>query len=96
LAVVDPRVQEHPKLDRSLFADAINDLKSEYDYIVVDSPAVLDSADVNLIADCVHGFVLVARARKTRRRALRSAMEQLAPAPVLGIVVTDSRPAETS
>ncbi|HEY6559978.1 MAG TPA: CpsD/CapB family tyrosine-protein kinase [Polyangiaceae bacterium] len=96
VAAVDPDAPERPKLDRVLLAAALKDLRSEYDYIVVDTPAVLDSADVNLISEAVDGVVMVARAKKTRRAALRAAVAQLAPARVLGVVLLDSMGKEVS
>jgi Mrp family chromosome partitioning ATPase len=89
LSAIDPRASEHPKLDRVLFANTIRDLRAEYDYIVVDTPSVLDSADVNSVADAADGVIMVARTRITRRKLLRSAIEQLAPARVLGVVLVD-------
>ena len=89
VGAVDPAASEHPKFDRTLLADAIKDLRAEYDYIVIDTPAVLESADVNLIGESVQGVVLVARAKKTRRRDLRAAVDQLAPTPVFGLALID-------
>ncbi|HMJ11565.1 MAG TPA: CpsD/CapB family tyrosine-protein kinase [Polyangiaceae bacterium] len=96
LASVDPSAPERPKLDRVLLAAALKDLREEYNYIIVDTPAVLDSADVNLISETVDGVVMVARAKKTRRAALRAAVEQLAPARILGVVLLDSTAKEVS
>jgi Mrp family chromosome partitioning ATPase len=64
--------------------------RAGYDYVVVDTPAVLGAADVNLVADYAHGVLLVSRAGKTTARALRRAVEQVAPAHLLGLMLLDA------
>lgn len=90
IGAIDPEASEHPKFDRALFSVAVKDLRTEYDYIVIDTPPVLESADANLIGEAVEGFVLVARAKNTRRRDLRAAVDQLSPRPVFGLALLDS------
>ena len=48
-----------------------------YSVVVIDCPPVLGLADTSLIAPYADGVVLIARRGKTRRRALRAALEQL-------------------
>ena len=64
--------------------------RAGYDYVVIDTPAVLGAADVNLVADYAHGVLLVSRAGKTTARALRRAVEQVAPAHLLGLMLLDA------
>ncbi len=61
-----------------------------YDWLVIDTPPVLGSADVNLIEDATDGVVLVARAGRTSSRALAQAIEQLAPEKVIGVTLLDA------
>jgi len=56
---------------------------------VIDCPAVLGSADVNLIQDAADGVLLVARKKTSTVRDLRRAVEQLTPAKVLGTALLE-------
>ena len=88
VAAANPRPE--PLLDAPAFAFAMERLRAAgYDYIILDSPAVLGTAEVNLIQDSADGVLLTTRAGHSRRADLRNAIEQLAPAPILGVVVVD-------
>ena len=90
LAAIDPE-SGHRGIDRVLFAAAMRQLRRSYDYVVVDTASVLETADVNAVADAADGTVLVGVARKSSRNALGRAVEQLAPAPILGITLLGAR-----
>jgi Mrp family chromosome partitioning ATPase len=77
------------RLDRALFSEALRSLRSAYDYVVIDTASALESADVNSVSQCSDGVVMVARAGKSHRSALRKAIQQLQPANVLGTVLID-------
>jgi Mrp family chromosome partitioning ATPase len=80
-----------PLLDGPAFSIAMEMLaQAGYDYIVVDTPPVLGAADVNLIEDSCDGVLFTAWARTTSSRAMRSAIEQLAPAKLLGVTLLDA------
>lgn len=86
-----PENEDRPLLDGVAFGVAMEMLRaSNYDYIVVDTPPVLGSADVNLVEDHVDGVLLTTWARKSNSRALRRAAEQLAPAKILGLTLLDA------
>ena len=61
-----------------------------YEYILLDTPSVLGTFEVNLIADNVAGVLFTAITMKSKRSHLRKAIEQITPAPVLGVLVLDS------
>jgi Mrp family chromosome partitioning ATPase len=90
LAGLEPSISVGKRLDRRLFAQAIQALRASYDYIVIDTASSSESADVNDIAQCCDGVVLVARSGKTRVDALQRAAAELQPANVLGTVLLDS------
>ena len=88
---VDPAVKHAPQLDPIAFSNGMERLKrAGYEYILIDTPSVLGSFEVNMIADNVDGVLFTAITMKSKRSHLRKAMEQIMPAPVLGVMVLDS------
>jgi Mrp family chromosome partitioning ATPase len=90
LAALQPGTTRGKRLDRTLFSETLRGLRSTYDYIVIDTASVLESADVNSVSQCADGVVMVARAGKSRKSSLRRAVQQLEPAPVVGTVLLDA------
>jgi Mrp family chromosome partitioning ATPase len=76
-------------LDRLFFGVAMGDLRDAYDYVVIDTPSVLESGDANVAAECADGVIVTALATKSRRAALRRCIDQLRPATILGVVLLD-------
>jgi Mrp family chromosome partitioning ATPase len=90
VAAVKPGQESRPLLDGPAFAVSMEMLKNAgYDYLVLDTPPVLGSADVNLIQDSADGVLLVGWARKTTGASLRRAVDQLSPAKILGVSLFD-------
>jgi Mrp family chromosome partitioning ATPase len=81
---------------RGVFDAAIADLRTAFDYLIVDAPSVLDSADVMALVDAADGIVLSVRARRTRAREIEKATAQLAPANIVGVVLLDAKEAAKS
>jgi len=77
------------RLDRVTFAASIQRFRKAFDYIVIDGPSVLEGADVNLIQDTADGIVMAARSRHSDARGLKRAMDQVSPAPVLGVALVE-------
>ncbi|WP_437591054.1 CpsD/CapB family tyrosine-protein kinase [Sorangium sp. So ce1000] len=91
ILAVDPRTERPPILDGVALSTAIESLKrAGYSYIIIDTPPVLGSMDMNVIGDSVDGVVLTSLVKKSTRKAIRQAIEQLRPAPILGVVLLDS------
>jgi Mrp family chromosome partitioning ATPase len=85
VAAINPRRDAGKVRDAPSFGIALERLRlGAYDHIVIDCPAVLGTADVNLIQDAADGVLLVARRRHTTVREVRRAIEQLTPTKVLG------------
>jgi Mrp family chromosome partitioning ATPase len=85
---VSPTWRRSPLLDPIAFSIAIDRLRmAGYDYIVVDTSPVLDSADVNLIADSVDGLLLTVLAKRSNAKALRRAMNQIGTMAFLGTLL---------
>ncbi len=88
VAAMDPSLDNRQLLDAPAFTIAMERLRmGKYDHIVVDAPAVLGSAEVNLIQDAADGVIMVARAKKTTVRTMRKAVEQLTPTKIIGSVL---------
>ncbi|MFB5267055.1 CpsD/CapB family tyrosine-protein kinase [Paenibacillus enshidis] len=67
----------------------LDELKSEYDLILLDSPSALDYTDARLLAARTDGVILVAKHARTKREHLRKTKQQMeqAGATLLGIVM---------
>ncbi|HWN70376.1 MAG TPA: CpsD/CapB family tyrosine-protein kinase [Haliangium sp.] len=88
IAAMHPNIEQRQLLDAPAFAIAMERLRlGKYDHIVVDAPAVIGSAEVNLLQDAADGVILVARAKKTTARSMRQAVEQLSPTKIIGSVL---------
>jgi len=76
--------------------ELIRELKGEFDVLIFDSPPILPVADAVVLGSKLEGTVLVYRAGRTARGALRRAKALLdsVKANVLGIVLNDIRAAE--
>jgi len=91
LLAIDPRTQRPPMLDAVGFSRAIESLKrAGYEYIIIDTPAVLGTMDMQIIGDVVEGVIFTSIVKQSNRGPLRDAITQIKPAPVLGVVVLES------
>lgn len=87
---INPMNKYPPLIDPIAFSIAIDRLRlAGYDYIVVDSPPVLESADVNMISDSVDGFVMTVLARRSDARSVRRAVDQLGAVTFLGTLLLE-------
>src|SRR3989344_2379425 len=78
-----------PYNDYALF-DVINgtvDLKTEFDYIIIDSPPLLPMADMNVLSKIVDGLVLVVKAGKTPKDIVLKGAYSMHNANIVGIVL---------
>ncbi len=71
------------------FVDLLEELKTHFDYIFVDSPPILLVTDAQLIALRTDGIIAVVRSKKTTKRALQRTLSIMRTpgASPLGIVV---------
>ncbi len=67
-------------LDRPGIGALLRELRSEADYVLLDSPAVLGVSDAVILAQCADAVLLVVEARATRSEALAEAVTALQPA----------------
>jgi capsular exopolysaccharide synthesis family protein len=80
-------------LSREDLAELIKQLRSTFNFVLIDSPAVLPYSDTGVIAGWTDGVVLVARVNSTRMVDLLAAANKLRMAgnEPLGIVLTDEK-----
>lgn len=71
----------------------LNELREQYDIIVLDTPPVLATADAGIVGSLADGVLLVVRAGTTDRNAAQRACQQLTNvgARVVGTVLNDPR-----
>jgi len=81
-------------LGSNTMKDIINELKSRFDYVVVDGPPVLAVSDSILLGSIVDGVVLVVQADATDRKAVSQTIELLQKSTVIGFVLNRVEPAE--
>ncbi len=80
-----PQVIDGPALEGGL--DQLK--RVQYDYLILDTPPVLGSADVNLVQDSADAVLLAAWARRTSTKDLRRAIDQLTPSKIIGVSLLD-------
>lgn len=71
----------------------IDQLREEYDYVIVDSAPLLSSSDSMILSTLVDGVVIVARAGDTSREMVSAAFRHVrrARANVMGLVLNHVR-----
>jgi Mrp family chromosome partitioning ATPase len=62
----------------------------QFDFVIIDGPSVLSSGDINVIQDSADAIVMATRKGKSDERSLGRAIEQVAPAPLAGVVLLDA------
>ncbi|MCI0529832.1 MAG: polysaccharide biosynthesis tyrosine autokinase [Nitrospira sp.] len=68
-------------------SNLLQELRRQFDYIVMDAPPILPLADMRLIADLVDGIVLVVRSEKTNRDLGLKASSSVPHDKILGFVL---------
>jgi succinoglycan biosynthesis transport protein ExoP len=69
----------------------ISRLKEEYDFILIDTPPILSLPDMNIIEKLVDGIILVIRAERTPRAAVKTALNSLGSDKVVGVILNDTK-----
>ena len=78
-------------LDSDAMSALINDLKKQFDYIIIDTPPIISVTDAGIIGSQADGVLMVIQAGRTQRGIVRRAIELLHQAHVriLGHVLTN-------
>ena len=67
----------------------IDDLRKDFDTIIVDSPPLQPISDTQIVSRFVDGLILVIRQGKTPYRAVQKALDSLDQSKLLGVVFND-------
>jgi succinoglycan biosynthesis transport protein ExoP len=80
------------------FPELLQKLKKEYEFVLIDTPPVLQVADARVIGRFADGIILVVRAGQTARNAAAAAHERLDAdrANVVGLILNDWDPSSSS
>ncbi|MEK6790378.1 MAG: polysaccharide biosynthesis tyrosine autokinase [Deltaproteobacteria bacterium] len=74
-------------LGSSTMKRLINTLKTEFDYVIVDSPPVLPLVDMNIISGFVDALLMVVRAGKTPKDIVVKAVHSMPAEKIAGIIL---------
>ena len=90
LAAVDPRTAARQLVDAPAFEIAMDRFRqADYDYIVIDAPPVIGTAEANLLQDSADAVVLSVRVGRASARDLIRAKQQLASRSIVGVVLVE-------
>lgn len=87
LPVIKPVRNSSELLSSQHMAAVLDALKTEFDYVLIDSPPILPLADVNILSKLVDGLLLVVRAGKTPKDVVLSAVNSITNTNIVGIVL---------
>lgn len=70
--------------------ELIGEMENSFNYIILDTPAIIPFADARILAPCADGVLLAVQAGKTRREVVSRAQELMrnVRAKLLGVVLT--------
>jgi capsular exopolysaccharide synthesis family protein len=74
-------------LNAEVLGDLIAELRRSYDFIIVCTPPVTESADVNILQEHVDGAILVVRAGVTRKESVSASIARLGTRKFIGAVL---------
>lgn len=79
------------------FKSILENMRTEYDYIIIDTPPVLAVPDAQILSSLTDGVLLIIRHGKTKIEALKNAREALthANANIIGAVMNDKTVKDT-
>jgi capsular exopolysaccharide synthesis family protein len=83
-------------LQSSRFVELYKRLSASFDWIIIDAPPLLPTADISFWSLQADGLLLVVREGKTPKAALQKGLETLDNPKVIGIVLNDAREVQSS
>jgi Mrp family chromosome partitioning ATPase len=90
-------VTAHPEaLHSAHFESALAALRRNYEYVIIDGPAVMGSGDANVLEAASDGVLLLVRTGSTQGASLSRATQQLGDRRLLGVVMNEGPAAATA
>lgn len=86
IVVNQPAASPYEILRSARLGDLIEEARKLYDYVIVDTPPLVQVQDGRVITRWVDGILLVVAANRTPRRLLEEALTAVDPAKMLGLV----------
>ena len=83
-------------LQSSRFVELYKRLSASFDWIIIDAPPLLPTADISFWSLQADGLLLVVREGKTPKAALQKGLETLDNPKVIGVVLNDAQQVESS
>ena len=83
-------------LQSSRFVELYKRLSASFDWIIIDAPPLLPTADISFWSLQADGLLLVVREGKTHKAALQKGLETLDNPKVIGVVLNDAREVQSS
>jgi len=74
-------------LDSQGMRSVLDNVKSHFDFVIVDSPPILPLVDMNILSRLVDGLVLVVKAGATPKDLVKKAVNSLPAKNVIGVVL---------
>jgi protein-tyrosine kinase len=73
--------------------ELMKEARSQYDYVIVDTPPLVAVPDCRILASFVDGFVIVVAAHRTPKRLVEDALNVVEPGKIIGLLFNrDERP----
>jgi capsular exopolysaccharide synthesis family protein len=83
-------------LQSSRFVELYKRLSASFDWIIIDAPPLLPTADISFWSLQADGLLLVVRVGKTPKAALQKGLETLDNPKVIGVVLNDAQQVQSS
>lgn len=77
-------------LDSPRLKDLLERFRTEFDYIIIDTPPILPLMDMNIISGLADGIILVVRAGQTPKKIVLNAVQSISGGRFIGVVLNGS------
>ncbi|HMC20417.1 MAG TPA: CpsD/CapB family tyrosine-protein kinase [Thermoanaerobaculia bacterium] len=81
-----PQADTYELLANGRFGELVREARQRFEYVIIDTPPVLPTADSRLLAEWIDGYVILISGDSTPRKLLEETLALLGPAKILGLV----------
>lgn len=75
----EPSGSASSPFDLKRYADFLEDIRGQYDFVIMDCPPVLEASDAQVICQKVDGVVVIIEANRLRQEVLTACLDELSP-----------------